>query len=229
MDYFWYHRPEASFPPPSVARPEDVTTMDRLAVFCTQTRLRPADQRKLVLQWCQMLPTLAEVRFLWLLSKVPQSLFDAACRMPSLKGLYIKWSGLETIDALDGAAALRYFHLGSSSRLRSIDSLARQCQLKWLGLENLKLIRDFEAVGRLVELEGLTIEGSMSTTQRVSTLTPIGKLRNLRYLSLDNVRSDDATLTPLFSLHALETFIFSPWWDEKELAELRRRNPKLTA
>ena len=130
---------------------------------------------------------------------MPQALFDAACRVKSLEGLYIKWSGLANIDALQESSELRYFHLGSSTGLRSIDPLSRHQQLKWLGLENLKRIRDFEPVGELTELEGLTLEGSMWATQRVRTLAPIGKLTNLRYLSITNLRSDDKTLAPLFA------------------------------
>jgi hypothetical protein len=212
-----------------VTRPDEAAPTDRLSVSCTQTTLRPADQRKLVQQWCRLLPTLADVRFLWFVSRVPQDLFDAACRMPSLEGLYVKWSGLNNINALEGNRALRYFHLGSSTGLRAIDSLSQQHQLRWLGLENLKRIRDFEPVGELKELEGLTIEGSIWTTQRVFSLAPIGKLKNLRYLSILNLRSDDRTLAPLLSLHNLEAFLVSRWWNEHELAELRRRNPKLAA
>jgi hypothetical protein len=229
MKYFWYYRPEADFPPPPVTRPEEVKPTDRLAVSCTQTGLRPADQRKLVEHWCRFLPTLVDVRFLWLTSRVPQAIFDAACRIRCLEGLWIKWSGLTNIDALQESRVLRYFHLGSSTGLRSIESLSQHRQLRWLGLENLKRIREFEPVGDLAELEGLTLEGSMWTTQRVRTLAPIGRLRKLRYLSIVNLRSDDRTLAPLFSLHNLETFYAALWWDEGELLEIRRQNPRLVS
>jgi hypothetical protein len=180
MKYFWYYRPEANFPPPCVTRPEEVQPTDRLAVSCTQTRPRPAEERKLVQHWSRFLPTLVDVRFLWLASKVPQELFDAACRMQSLEGFWIKWSGLASIDALQENRTLRYFHLGSSTGLRSIDPLSQHRQLKWLGLENLKRIRDIEPVGELTELEGLTIEGSMWSTQRIRSLAPLGRLKSLR-------------------------------------------------
>jgi hypothetical protein len=148
MSYFWYYRPKENFPPPCVTRPDEVGAMERLAVCCTQTELRSAEERKLVQHWCRFLPTLVHVRFLWFQSRVPQALFDAACRIKSLEGLYIKWSGLSNIDALQESRELRYFHLGSSTGLRSIDTLPRHRQLKWLGLENLKRIRDIEPVWR---------------------------------------------------------------------------------
>ncbi len=227
MKYFWYYRPEENFPPPTVTRPDEVGATDRLAVACTQTALRPADQRKLVEHWCQFLPTLVNIRFLWFKSRVPQQLFDAACRMRSLEGLWIKWSAVTNIDALQESRSLRYFHLGSSTGLRSIDSLSQHDQLIWLDLENLKRIRDFDPVGRLTQLEGLSLEGDIWTTQRVRSLAPIGKLKNLRYLSIANLRSDDETLAPLFSLRNLETFRAALWWTESEVAEIQRLNPGL--
>ncbi|WP_293726391.1 hypothetical protein, partial [Thiolapillus sp.] len=41
-------------------------------------------QRKLVESWCEALPGLDKVEFLWLSSRVNQPLFDAACQMKSL-------------------------------------------------------------------------------------------------------------------------------------------------
>jgi hypothetical protein len=230
MKYFWYYRPEENFPPLAVSRPDQlVGKVDRLSVWCTQTGLPPADQRKLVRDWCHLLPNLGDVRFLWLSGRVPQDLFDAACRMTSLDGLCIKWSGAHSIDALREIRALRYFHLGSSTGVQSIDCLSKLDNLRWLDLENLKRIRDFEPVGELTNLEGLALTGSVWTTQRVRTLAPIAKLTNLRYLSLANLRSDDKTLAPLYSLQNLEVFIAANWWDQREFAEIRRRNPRLRA
>jgi hypothetical protein len=228
LNYFWYHRPDENFPPPNVTRPDEAGTSDRLAVVCTQTPLRPADQRKLVQHWCQHLPGLVDIRYLWLNSRVPQQLFDSVCRMPSLEGLFVKWSGVNNVDGLQKMRSLRYFHLGSSTGLRSIEPLAQLRDLKWLGLENLKQVRDFDPVGELTELEGLAIEGSIWTTQRVRSLAPVSKLRKLRYLSLLNLRADDKTLAPLFSLQTLETFCAEwRWWNQRELEEIRRRNPNL--
>ena len=229
MKYFWHYRPEDNFPPAPVVQVKDAPRSDRLCVACTQTSLSPAAQRALVREWCRVLPTLSDIRFLWLSSKVPQPLFEAACGMRFLEGLWIKWGGVTDITSLQCLDALRYFHLGSSTRLASIEPLSKLHNLKWLGLENLKLVRDLTPIAKLVELEGLTLEGSIWSTQRVKTLAPIARLRCLRYLSIANLRTDDHTLAPLFTLDTLETLICAKWWDETELAEIRRRNPGLAA
>jgi hypothetical protein len=229
LDYFWFHRRDEDFPPPSQQSPQEGVQGERLNVACTQTDLPDRQQRVLVQEWCELLPTLAHVRFLWLSTRVPQALFDAACHMPGLEGLYVEWSGagVRSIDALLGAPQLKYFHLGSSPSLASIQPLAELSQLRWLGLENIKLIRDVAPLGELTGLEGLSLEGSMWTTQHVRTLEPIGRLRGLRYLNIANLRTDDGTLAPLYTLTQLERFIAAKWWPESELAEIRRLNPRL--
>jgi hypothetical protein len=154
-------------------------------------------------------------------------LFESACQIADLEGLYIKWSGIDDLSSIQRLQSLQYLHLGPSARVASIDALEHSRQLRWLGLELLSRITDLEPVGRLVNLEGLSLEGSMGTTWRVETLAPVGRLTNLRYLSIANIRSTDGSLDGLRSLHRLATFRHATWWDASELAEIRRRNPDL--
>jgi hypothetical protein len=102
-------------------------------------------------------------------------------------------------------------------------------QLEWLGLENLRRIRTIEPVGALAQLVGLTLQGSMWSNWTVRTLMPLSSMIGLKYLALDGLRADDRTLAPLFHLRSLETLILAKWWDQEEVQEVRRRNPRLTA
>lgn len=227
MDYFWYHRPGDGHPPPSVRWPHELDGSDRVAVACTQTDLPASRQRALVKEWCELLPTLEGVRLLWLSSRVSQALFDAACRVPGLEGLYVEWSGVRSLEALDEAGDLRYLHLGSSASVESLEPVSRRTRLRWLGLENLRRIRDLGPLEALTGLEGLAVEGSMWTTWHVETLTPIGRLHDLRFLAIANLKAGDGTLRPLFPLRKLRHFHAALWWDDDELEELRRLNPEL--
>jgi hypothetical protein len=227
LEYFWYYRPEAHHPPPSVRSPDELGDSERAAISCTQTDLSASRQRALVAEWCRLLPTLPGIRLLWLTSKVPQSLFEAACQVPGLEGLYVKWSGIRSLDVLPSAERLRYFHLGSSTSLESIDPLASCGELRWLGLENIKRITDLGPIGGLGRLQGLAVEGSTWSTQYVDTLAPIGRLTELRYLSLANLEARDNTIRPLFTLRKLQRFHAATWWDEAEREELLRLNPEL--
>ena len=97
--YYWY--PSENWPPKSVQEPGEIRTDGRLSVSCTQTSRSANDQRKLVARWCDTLPNLRGVRHLWLCSRVPQRLFDAACQVPGLESLYIKWGGIKKLNACE--------------------------------------------------------------------------------------------------------------------------------
>lgn len=227
MEYFWYHRPEDNHPPSSIVWPSQLDSGDRLAIACTQRNISASRQRTLVKEWCRLLPTLKGLKLLWLNSRVPQNLFEAACAVPGIEGLYVKWSGIKSLSPIANTEFLRYLHIGSSPGIESILPLASQEGLEWLGLENVKRIDDLSPLEELTSLRGLLVEGSVWTTQRVKTLEPIGRLSQLEYLSIANLRAADETLRPLFSLRNLHSFHAAQWWDEKEIEELRRLNPSL--
>jgi hypothetical protein len=227
MKYHWHWQPEEG--PRTIQRPSVRERSPRLFIACTQTGLTSKKQAALVREWCELLPTLDHVTELRLLSRVPQPLFDAACRMPKLIDLYIKWSGIRNLEATRQAKSLRFLHLGSSPSIDSIEPIRAIRNLKWLGLENLARIADLEAINALVDLDGLTLEGTMQTTWKVSTLTPIASLTGLKYLSLANLRSEDRTLASLFGLRNLQTLQTVKWWSATELATVRRNNVNLIA
>jgi hypothetical protein len=227
VHYFWHWRPQEAWPPIAIVHPDALLSGDRLNIACTQTGLPARQQRAIIAAWCDILPTLTGLRFLWFSSRVPQPLFEAACRVAGLEGLYIKWSGITDLSGLRASAALRCFHLGQSSMLSSIEPLADQRHLRWLGLERLARIEELRPIGNLRGLEGLLLEGSMATTWRVHSLAPVGRLLRLRYLSIANLRATDGSLEALFSLGDLETFRYGSWWTPSEIAEMRRRNPGL--
>ena len=227
--YFWHHRPDIDWPPKSVQDPCQPCPEGRLSIACTQTTLTSYQQQKLVQQWCELLPTLGGLRHLWLNSRVPQRLFDSACTVPNLESLYVKWSGIKNIERLAEANSLRMLHIGSSTSLQSIVPLTKMKKLTWLGLEAISKIISLDPLASLRGLEGLTVEGSMWTTQRVESLAPIGCLLNLRYLSITNLRSEDATLKPLFPLKRLKVFLSADWWDKSERDVIQRNNPGVIA
>jgi hypothetical protein len=224
---FWYYRPEEGSPPPVIRHPEQYENSASANISCTQTNLPRAQQANLVRNWCETLPRLAALELVWFSSKVPQELFDAACRIPNLRGLYVKWSSIKRLDALSHCRHLRFLRLGSSPQIESIEPLSKLATFDWLELEDFKRIRDLAPLAELHELIGLTVEGSMWSTQIVDSLAPIGRLARLRYLCLANLKSKDKTLAPLYSLEKLELFHSASWWDENEIRELRARNPKL--
>ena len=122
LRYFWHS--EVRQPPAPIRRPEEYSGGANLSIVCTQTGLPSHKQRKLVAEWCDALPKLRGIRCLWLNSRTPQKLFDAACLVPGLKGLYIKLGAIESLEALASADDLVALHVGSSPGVTSIEPLS---------------------------------------------------------------------------------------------------------
>jgi hypothetical protein len=224
---YWYYRPEEQFPPKSIMFPDEYEGDHRLNVICTQTDLPASRQKKLVKEWCQTFPKLENVKILWLSSKVNQDLFEAVCEMKNLIGLNIKWSAIKRIDSIQKLKVLLYLNLGGSSQVESIDCLGNKRDLVWLEIDNFKKISDILALSQLSQLRGLSLEGSMWTTQIVDSLAPIGQLTNLEFLSIANLRAKDKTLAPLFNLKKLKTLHTAKWWPKSEMSKLNKELPEL--
>lgn len=176
----------------------------------------------MVNEWCETLPELTEVKYIWFTSKVNQKTFDAVCEMPNLEGIWIKWSGIKNIDKIVKLKSLRHFHLGSSSQIESIACLADIDSLITLELEHVKKINEFKPISKCLKLEGLAIEGSMWSTQEIKNLKPIENLKNLKYLSLMNTKVLDASLKPLLKLKQLKRFDASLDFPSQEISNLKK-------
>ena len=183
-------------------------------------------QTKIVDRWCAELPNLEEVKYLWFVSRVNQKMFDAACKAPNLERLYIKWSGIKNIDGLRNAKKLRHLWLGNSSQVESIDVLGENNHFVTLSLNQLNKISDFSVLAKLTQLEGLGINGSMWTSQRIDTLKPLANLRNLKYLTLLSTQLKDQSFDPLLNLTELVRFESSWNYPASEFEKLKSL-PKL--
>ncbi len=223
---YWRYRPNDGFPPPGLSAPDEYSGQERLHVIGTPST-SSKDTIKLRKCWIDALPRLTNVRVLWVEYKVSQPLFEAICEMHNLEALWIKWSGIKSLQSLLKLKNLESLHIGSSTQLESITPIANLKQLKWLELENIKKIQDISPLGECVQFLGLGIDGSIWTTQRVVSLGPLSRLTELKYLSIVNLRSVDRSLKPLYGLHKLERLHMALWWAKPEVEELKRINPRL--
>jgi len=211
---FWYKDYESKFPPKSITRVEDYYPKSKLNLVITQLDSVPKIQKKIVEQWCELLPSLTDVKYLWLCSKVSQHIFDAVCKMPNLEGLYIKWSSVKDISNLRSIKNLKHLHFGSSAQIESIDVFRDLTSLVTLDIENFKKIVDFSPVSSLENLQGLGINGSIWTAQKLNSLKPLENLVGLKYLTLYNTKILDKSFQPLMKLKNLVRFNSS--WNNPE-------------
>lgn len=205
---------------------EEYQPSETLVLNITQLEISSYQQNKNIEHWCRELLNLEEVKFLWFVSRVNQKMFDAACRMPNLEGLFIKWSGIKNIDNLRRLKKLQHFHLGSSSQVESTDVVGELDSLVTLDLQQLNRISDFNVVSKLTSLEGLGIDGSVWTTQTIDTLKPLANLRGLKYLTLINTRLKEKSFDPILNLTELVRFESSWNYPEAEFEKLKSL-PKL--
>ena len=106
-------------------------------------------RRKRVDAWCELLPTLTDLRRLWLFSHVPKRLFEAACELASLEALYVKWGDANDLSPLSALPNLRHVHLGSLTKVTDLRPLAGMKQLRSLEIENFKGVEVFDGLAGL--------------------------------------------------------------------------------
>ena len=219
---FWGWNDRHDWPPKHITHFRDYRPSETLSLEITQLdRVSYYRQTKIVEQWCAELPKLEEVKYLWFVSRVNQKMFDAACKMPNLVGMFIKWSGIKNIDGLRNAKKLRHLWLGGSSQVENIDVLGELNHLVTLTLEQLNKINDFSVLSNLTNLEGLSINGGIWTAQKIDLLKSLAKLRNLKYLTLINTRLKDKSFDPILNLTELVRFESSWNYPEEEFEKLK--------
>lgn len=223
----WAARP--GFPPVTVRSPEEYTGGPHLAIACTQTELPAKAQKQLVADWCRMLPTLHEVRVLWFHSRVSQPLFEAACRMPQLEGLYIKWSGIGDLQQLGQLQALRHLYVGSSPSAAPLEVLGKLPVLVDLTLKNIRAASDLNFLSDVPQLRALMLAGDTHGPKplKVQTLAPLVILQQLEYLCLAAIRVEDGSLGPVQQLRALRQLDLANQFALTEVATLAGQRPDI--
>jgi len=222
---FWAHRPSEQFPPGAIVSPDAYQGGDRVSIACTQTDLPAKAQRALVENWCSALPAFSDLRYVWFQSRTTQALFEAACRLPNLEGLYVKWSGIDDLAPLQGVPTLLNLHLGSSPGVTSIAPLAGLRQLLRLDLENLKSVQDLTPLSGLTNLVALSFLGEEFKRNAVASFAPLAPLSSLTWLHLGALRTHDMSLRPLAALTGLEYLAIGNVFAIEEFAYLSARLP----
>ncbi len=202
LPHYWNLHKDDS--PKALRAPDEYDGVADLAIRCTQLDLPAAQQRKLVAQWVQALPSMQGVRRLWFDSRMSQELFDAACRIEGLEDLWIHWSGIASLQAVAGLHGLKRFRLGQSASVVSLEPLAGLAGLQWLFLGGIAKVPGLEPLATLTGLEGLFVAGNESKPLVVPTLAPLAKLRRLRWLHLGALRVAAGGLEPLGELRGVE-------------------------
>ncbi len=225
---FWNWNKSNDFPPDSVKLTDEFKGGLRLNIACTQRiDLKPTEQKRLVKSWVSFLPTCNKLEFLWFTTHTTQELFDSACKLDNLVGLYIKWSNVKSLDNITNLKNLKYLRIGSSAKIESIEPFRQMTNLEVLEIENFKKISDFSVLRHLTNLKFLGIEGGMYTKQRVDSYEPISSLTNLIHFSTVMISCPDKSIDPILKLKKLQTFNWSFDISPAGMERLKKELPKL--
>jgi hypothetical protein len=217
---YWARMPQRELESRPIGNPEDYKGEERLSISYNQVGLSATEKRKLAEKWSEALPRLTQVRWLYFNSNMPQELFQAACALPSLEGMYIKSSGITDLSPITQCKALRYLHIGSSANILSISPLATLTQLKWLQINSVKAATSLEPISSLTGLEGLGFTGAEFKSFKVESFAPLNRLTQLQWLHLGAVHTEDLSLRCLMGLKNLKFLGVGNFFPVEEFARL---------
>lgn len=208
-----------------IVHPEEYEGGKFLELSCTQTGLKPHQQKKLVSKWCSILPTL-NLSHLWFRSRVNQNLLDAAASNPSLQGLFVKWGKITSLKSLASHKNLKSIYLGTYPGFKEVERLQ-----SIEGLEHLFLreangefdLKPFTAISSLREF-GISSIGKKLEILNFESLMSFEKLSLLWAIRWKLKPKDYIRIKDMKSLVSLRTE-----WDENSdsISEIRSVLPSL--
>jgi hypothetical protein len=225
---FWFWDKSNDFPPDSITFPKEYNGQTKVNIACTQRlELSAIEQKKLIKEWIDFLPTCQNIEMLWFTSHTTQQLFESVCKLKKLVGLNIKWSNIKKLDNISTLTNLKYLNIGSSSQIESITPLSYMTQLEVLRIENFKKITDFSPISALTNLQFFSIEGGMYTKQKVDSFEPFSNLTNLVYFSTAMISCVNKQIDPLLKLKKLKTINWDFDLTAKDMERLKQELPNL--
>jgi len=176
-------------------------------IACTQLGppYKPADQKRIVREWCEFFDGDSPLRELALRSRVAPQLFEAVCCHQQLTRLHVKWGPVKDLTPLRKLQQLEGLSLGTTS-VEDISPVADLPALTMLQLVNLKHVRDLGPLAAAARLQFLEVEGYWQGPQKTHLLNLefARELHDLRALSIGYVIVEDLDVTPLLGLTRLE-------------------------
>jgi hypothetical protein len=225
---FWVWDKKNEFPPDSITFPTQYYGQTKLNIACTQrSDLTPTQQKNLIKEWADFLPSCKNIELLWFTTTTPQTIFDSACLLNNLVVLNIKNSDIKSLVNLSKLKNLKYLRIGDSSKIESIEPLQNLTNLEVLVIENFKNISDFSLLKVLTNLKFLTIEGGMYKKQNIDSVQFLADLKNLVYLSTAMISSRDISVDTLFKLKHLKTLNWAFDLTKSEMEKLKQELPNL--
>jgi hypothetical protein len=177
---------------------------EKLNLACTQLDL-PAKRKKEVIQeWCNLLPTLKNLKRLCFYSKVNQELFEAACQIENLDSLFIKWSDVQNFENIKHLTKLKRLYISTSTPFEDLSFIKLVKTIEWLELHELKNLKELNGIEFAENLKGFILSGGMFGKQKIKDIEPLSSLEHLMYVGLSNTYIQSENLSALCLLKKLQ-------------------------
>lgn len=209
--------------------PENVYELDRLWINVgAWTGLFEKEFKRHRKEWIDILPSLKNIRFLWVKGSINQEFFDIICKMDWLEALNLQGIiAIKNLDSISNLKHLKHLKIESSSKLTDINGLSGLKNLLTHQIEGFRLIRDITPITKIKSLKGLHIQGDMWKKQFLDSITGLDELSNLEYLSLDGTEVITKDITPITKLKKLKNLEVGYWWTKYDLNLLYHSLPNL--
>jgi hypothetical protein len=160
---------------------------------------------------------------------VNQDCLDEIATLPNLDMLYLdKGFSAADLTPLRQCRSLRRLVLKGGTKVPSLDWIQNLPPLETFAIEHFKLIRDISPLSTLKTVRAIGIEGSMWTTQKVLTFSPLAELTQLQAVFLANCRSERDGLKPFHTLKQLKYLSAPPaFYPDADFLALRSALPQL--
>lgn len=191
--------------------------------YLQEKELSYSNLKKLRTEWLKVLPKLEKLKYLYIGHQVSQEYFEAICKIPNLKGLWIKTSQIKDFSHIGNLKNLEQLNFGGSLSITNLNGIQNLTNLKYcvldkfFGLENLNELSDLKTLEKLHLFGG--IDGKKLN---IKSIEPLSELKNLKELALDIKTNLD--IKPILKLRQLELLILTDYYH----SEIRNGLPKRT-
>ena len=189
------------FPPAKILKElKEYNGEERICVACTQidtsnifrdnpyANLSKRELKNILDEWIDFLSTNTRaLKALHFNSRVPQALFDAACRQEDLAELRFKWGAYPDLSALENLHQLQFLYLGPGAGVTDITTLGKLKSLVVLDMTGFKKIEDYSPLISLDALEQLAITGATLQYTPLKDLEFLREMPNLRSIVLGGI------------------------------------------
>lgn len=213
-----YFRDIGGFPDlPVITTVSEYDGSGRACIACTQLAGRFTDReaRRILREWITFLTGHpVEFNALHFNTRVPQSLFDAACAQRNLSELRCKWGSYADLSGLRNLSRLEYLYLGSGASVQSLFPIPELEGLRVLYLENFRKVSDYSPLAQLSNLEQLVISGSVLCNIAIENLDFVCRMPNLHSIWLPNaVLCHPPAERELLQSTGIQGVFDQEWWN----------------